>query len=203
MGGKGSGGYRTDMSEARAKSPVVQAQMPEVPNADTNRRIIAFIRELKALPKINLEDYDAVVKRIDEYMELCGVHGIKFQVNGLCVALGITRDDFSDIFRGYKHIKGMTILPEVKEELQSFYSIMAAYAEASLNEKNTNPAGDIFLMKNHFGYRDTREETVIKVDATPQLAAGEETAKKYAELVGAEIISVDDPPKKELPENND
>ncbi|MBO7673635.1 MAG: hypothetical protein J6S63_01340 [Atopobiaceae bacterium] len=201
MGGKGSGGYRDDMSKARAKSPVVMAQNPEVPNADTNRRIIAFIRELKALPKITIEDIDAVRERTDKYMELCAKHGIKFQVNGYCVALGISRDDLSSIFRGVKTCKGMTVYPEVVEELHWWYSIMAAYAEASLNEKNTNPAGDIFLLKNHFGYRDTREETVVRVDATPQLASGEDAARKYAELVGVEIVSVEDAQKK-LPEKS-
>ena len=203
MGGKGSGGHHKGpgaTAKATAASPAIQARLPEVPNADTNRRVIAFIRELKALPFVNLEDIEAVRKRLDEYMELCAKHGIKFQVNGVCVALGITKNDLSDIFRGYKHIKGMAIYPELVEELRWFYSILATYAEASLNEKNTNPAGDIFLMKNHFDYRDTREETVIKVDATPQLAPGAETAKKYAEIVGAEIIV--EPPA-QLPEKTD
>ena len=126
MGGKGSGQSREALAKYGAKSPVMQAQMPEVPNADTNRRIIAFIRELKALPKITIEDLPAVQERIDTYMELCAKHGIKFQVNGLCVALGITRDDLDKIFGGAKTCKGMTIYPEVVEELRGFYGILAA-----------------------------------------------------------------------------
>lgn len=193
MGGKGSGGDRGKLHET-AKS---KSQSPSsLINEELNTRIMGFINELRHLPKISLEDYDAVDNRITEYLALCGKYNLKIQVNGLSAALGISRNDLYDMVTlGYKTIKGMTIYPEVREMIGDTYRLMATYAEASLNETTGNPAGQIFLMKNHYDYRDQKEQTILKVDMTPQLEPGEKVAEKYAKLVGAEaeIISIEEP----------
>lgn len=175
MGGKGSSPYGSFS--------------PHVQNADTNAVILEFIQELRHLPPIDLTSVEEVQARIDEYVDLCKKYSIKLQVNGISVALGVNRESYRRYATGeLQRCNGVLIPQEVRDIMLDFYNIMATYAEASLNEKTTNPAGDIFLMKNHYGYKDSYEqERHIQVDI-PQLASGQEAADKYKALVGVETF---------------
>ena len=173
--------------------------MTEVPNAQTNRRVASFIMDLRALPKIDIENIEDVNDRITLYSEMCKKYGIAFQLNGVAAALGMSKQTFLEIvLSGRTTYRGKTIYPEVRESLTEFWELCATFTEASINEIPGNPVGKIFLMKNHFDYTDSTNITYQAKTDRPQFVAGEIAAQKYASLVGAEIISVED--VKQLPE---
>lgn len=128
---------------------------------------------------IDLNDYEAVYKRIREYFEKC-IEDDKFAtVAGMANALNVSRQAIDQWIQGKVNKD-----PNVVQAVEWGKRVINAQNEESLMESRGNPVGNIFLTKNNFdGYTDTRE--IITRKETTSLTA-EELLKIASKLPGFE-----------------
>ena len=184
MGGKGSGRDAEGMKEARSH----KAANPRVKDAESNRAILGYLMELHKMPRIDVHDAEQVESRTVEWMQLCAEYGLKLQVNGYACALGMNRTTLADVIAGRNRGYPLAVVDILKDT----YELIAAYNEAALLETQGNPAGLIFLAKNHHGYKDVQERQELHVHAELQSLPPAEVAAKYQLQAG---IIHETPPK--------
>lgn len=188
MGGKGSGGYR----------PNAGNQLP-LEDAQLNARILAMGKELRSLEPVSLADAAAVGERFELYLDLCAKKALRPTVAGAALALGTNRQRIWEIANGQRTtMKGEQLTPDAVDSLKRIYDFLEFSIDSLLTESPKNPASLIFLSKNHFGYRDTTEQVVRRVDERPALRSADEVAAALAarlgveELPEAEVVDVED-----------
>jgi hypothetical protein len=123
----------------------------------TPAEISAKMRKLKViydLPKIDLDDDQAVADRIDYYFEYCAKEGLKPIVEGLALAIGIDRrtlwDWESERRRGLLSDSRADIIKKAKDYIAFLMSDAAISGQV-------NPVTWIFYAKNYFGMSDKQE----------------------------------------------
>ncbi len=130
------------------------------------------------LPPIDISDVAQVEERIQWYFNHCATDDMKPTVNGLCNALGISRDTLcqwkNEGTRAATH----------SDIIKKAYKILEQMWENYMMNGKINPVAGIFLGKNMFNYQDKQEVVV-----TPNNPLGDSTdpatiAQKYAELPG-------------------
>lgn len=118
--------------------------MPNTTGAELKLQI-QDLNTLRKLPSYDHKDPKAVAERIDYYFEFCAVREKKPTVEGLSLALGVTRQALF-----------------VWENKDDERGAIVRQAKALLNallidwgiEGRVNPVTMIFLSKNNHGYRD-------------------------------------------------
>lgn len=136
---------------------------------------------------IDISDSSQVERRMLEYFSYCAEKDMKVGQEGLCFALGITRQTFwnwvSGQYRSDTHL-------DVVKKAQAF--LRMNWEQYMLNGK-INPVAGIFLAKNQYGYTDKQELEVKPINPmTDGLSSPEEIAERYAELPRMEPLSLDD-----------
>ncbi len=105
-------------------------------------------------PPIDISDPSQVEKRIREYFDYCGSHGMRPCVSGLCNRLGIHRNTFLAWANGR----------ERKETHQQIAlrarGLIEEMTEMLMMNNKINVVAAIFILKNHFGYTDKQEISV-------------------------------------------
>ena len=89
---------------------------------------------------------------IDKYFADCDANNKPYTITGFCLALDTTRETIGDY----------QVIPEYSAAIKKAKERVAAYAEERCFTAR-NPAGAIFLAKNH-GFRDK-----IEIDSTARL----------------------------------
>ena len=127
-----------------------------------NAKFIQNAMTLGALPKIDLNDSEAVAKRITEYFQIQFECDLKPTVSGLGLALGLSRQRLWEIKTG--SLKGGTTewnLPtSTLEAIKKGYEYMEILWENYMQNGKINPVSGIFLGKNNFGYTDKQEHVI-------------------------------------------
>lgn len=129
---------------------------------------------------VDFNDPDGVAQRIQEYFATCIKNGRRPQVAGLALAFGVDRRTL------WKWRTGVTRAnaPDAsRQQLQQATAILNALIEDYMQEGKINPIAGIFLMKNHFDYKDQREEVRIQENPLGVEASREELSKKYLNAV--------------------
>lgn len=119
--------------------------MPKVTGQDL-RLQIEDLNTLRKLPNYDHKDPKAVAERIDFYFEFCATHGKRPTVEGLSLALGITRQAL--FVWESKQDERAEIVKQAKALLNALIVDWAV-------DGRLNPVVMIYLTKNHFGYRDS------------------------------------------------
>lgn len=200
MGGKGSGRRPGGPGVPKEKNPLLQAKDPACVDRDANSRSIALARDVYSMPPVDLKDAEAVEARIFEYLDLCDAHGVKPLVTGLANSLGIGRQELYRIGQGDERCMVTKLTDKSRLAVKKAYELFEQIWEGNLAQEKGNPVKWIFLGKNHFGYRDQKEQTIVHREEQATLPSPEEAAAKYAALVGreqptlgeAEIVDVED-----------
>lgn len=141
-----------------------------------------FIRHgltLSALPKISMTDAQAVAQRVTEYFRICEQDDIKPSVAGLCLALDTDRQYLWEL-----RTKGKN--PEVADILKKATKTLELQLINNFQSGKINPVAGIFLLKNHFGYKD-QSDTVVTVKQEEDTKTREELEAKYKASVVAEL----------------
>lgn len=129
--------------------------MPNTTGAELKLQI-QDLNTLRKLPNYDHKDPKAVAERIDFYFEFCATHGKRPTVEGLSLALGVTRQALF-----------------VWESKQDERAEIVKQAKALLNalivdwgvEGRINPVTMIFLSKNNFGYRDSVQVEAGRIES--------------------------------------
>ena len=132
---------------------------------------VSMLNELRNLPDVNHRDAEAVKDRIDYCFRKCRETGARPTVEMLSLALHIDRTTF---YR-WSLEKG-----DRGNVIRNAKSLLGAAIEQWFITGKINPAAGIFLLKNHFGYRDSYDlETAVgKQDELSVLPSREEIIKK-------------------------
>ena len=142
---------------------------PTEPGA--NREIVLKTLRLWNLPKIDVQNTEQVVQRVNEYFTICSEEDMKPSVEGLAFSLGIEREYLWKLRTGYK---------SKNEEVGNILKRACEYLNMALVEYmqngKINPIPALFLLKNNHGYTDKQEVIV-----TPNNPLGDGTDPKQIE----------------------
>ena len=146
-------------------------------------RYVAMVSEALFASEVDLDDYDQIYQRIQEYFQRCEHYGTIPGVAGLANALHCDRTTLYYWAKGQKPTKDKRIV----NLISSVYQALEELWEIRMAEQKGNPANLIFLGKNHFNYAD-RAEIVVTPNTTTQELSEEEIVQKYRELPSSNTV---------------
>lgn len=147
--------------------PHPEWQLKNMQDGD-NARYINHSLKLAMLPKISMQDAEAVTERCFKYFEVCADDDVKPSVAGLALALDVDRTTLWRI-REDKNAKESVACNILKKAQK----IIEAQTVNYMTDGKMNPIPAIFMLKNHFGYAD--EQKVIVEPSQPLGAIADET----------------------------
>lgn len=140
-------------------SPVIGTNGFNITPDDANKITNVTLR-LIDLPKIDLNDPEAVKERIKEYFKIYSDYALKPTVSGLASALGHDRHWLyavvNGIAAGGKGNK-ITLNPDCTHIIKKCFRVLEEQWENYMLNGKINPATGIFFGKNHYKYRDEQE----------------------------------------------
>lgn len=142
--------------EQKRKSNLPLAQQPEITSEQLAAQVSAF-DELRSWSRPETDE--EIEKRVSEYFQFCIRRQIRPGVEGLCLALGRTRQGLI-VMQNSGGRRGAAI--------DRAKGLLAALLEEWSLSGKINPVTFIFLAKNHYGYRDKSElEVATRPDIMP------------------------------------
>lgn len=148
----------------------------EPEEAGNNSRYLRYAMACLDLPPIDISDVKQVEGRAREYLEYCANNDRKPQIVGLANWLGVHRDTLHSWKTG--ETRGATHSDFIKKVVSMLEEIEVDFFQ---NGK-INPTSGIFILKNHFGYRDVQDLVLEPKQSLGDGIAPEDVAQKYAEL---------------------
>lgn len=150
-----------------------------------NSRTIKQLMGIYNMPKIDINNSQEVDDRIKEYFEYCFNNDLKPGVEGMAMAIGVSRSTLWDWEVGRSRNLGTAHSDVIKKAKQ----FLANYLENLGQSGKINPVTFIFLMKNHNGYVDKQD---ITITPNQQLDAGQ-TPDEIQKQIESDIpIDMDD-----------
>lgn len=151
-----------------------------------NSKALAKLLPLYQLPKIDINSDEEVIERIDYYFNYCFNNDLKPGVEGLAMAIGVSRATLWDWETGRSRADVSNTRSDIIKKAKQ---LLALNMENLSQNGKINPVTAIFLMKNHFGYVDKQE---VVVTPNQNLDAGQ-TPDEIAKLIESDIpIDVDE-----------
>lgn len=178
--GKGTRKPRPDRSEA----------MSVKTDPGDNTRLIEQTMKIMELGRVDKKDPEQVKARISEYLSICSQSDMKPSVAGLALAFGVHRTTLW----GWANSRGTKDMPEESCNLVKVaYLALNALVESYAQEGKMNPTMAVFLLSNHFGYRDVKAVDLnVGNDEGEKQASPEELQAKYLETVDVDCEVVDE-----------
>lgn len=128
----------------------------------------------------DLHKPEEVKQAIIDYFQSCDRHGVRPANLGLYAALGMSKQDVSDVLRGANKSK---VSPECIDIIKKVKRVLSTYRESLAMTGKLNPVTAIFWAKNYDGMTDTQQ---IEVTAQPGQAA-QLTPEEIARQIEADI----------------
>jgi hypothetical protein len=110
--------------------------------------------KLRRMPPCRKSDPDMISQRLDEYFRLCGEYSVQPTVEGLTVALGVSRESLWK-WQQDKGSESGRLIDGAKN------IINAMLTDATINGQ-VNCVFSIWLQKNHFSYKDNQTLEVVQ-----------------------------------------
>lgn len=145
---------------------------PQALDPDVSRRSTQLALEVASWPEIDLNDLDALQKRVTDFFDLCSSLAIKPPVSGLALSLGFSRDQLLGVVSGraqqaveakralWTVARQRNLTPEATSYIKKAHKMMELLWEANFTSGSIQPVVGIFLGKNNYGYKD-QVETVV------------------------------------------
>lgn len=96
-------------------------------------------------------DYRSVGERTLEYIKQCSADVVRPNLTGYALALGTTPEGLNE------WVTDKRLTEETRGALMKGISMIEATMVSMMMDQRINPVGAIFLLKNHFGYKDQSE----------------------------------------------
>jgi hypothetical protein len=146
---------------------------PKDPIKATPADISALSKKLFAVynwPKINIDDDKQVEDRINLYFDYCVQAGLKPMVEGLALALGISRKTLYDWESGYSRLESSPTRSDMVKKAKDYIAfLLSNYAM----DNKVFPATWIFYAKNFFGMTDKQEIEIMAKSPLDELPMDE------------------------------
>lgn len=146
------------------------------------------MRKLKAvydLPKIDIESDEAVIERIEYYFTYSMEAGLKPTIEGLALAIGVSRSTLWDWETGRSRAQLGSSRSDIVKKAKEYISYMMS--EFVMNG-DINPITWIFYAKNYFGMKDVQEINVSASNNLGDQLSPDEISKR---IVVDEPVDVD------------
>lgn len=166
------------MSNTKSNWPQVQA--PSVSNEEMSATV-KNISELRKLPPIDTKDPDAINERIDHFFEYCVKSGLRPTVTLLAAACGVRRETL------WKWEQAGDSRGKAIERAKG---LLEALTEEWLAAGKISPPSGIFILKNHYGWRDNIEILAARTTPADSLPSTEEIIKRLPETAKDENTKV-------------
>ena len=143
-------------------TPLLRPEMLQGEAGDMTKLLNLNI-ELGNMDEVDINDGEAVKKRINEYFALYAKYDLKPTVAGMGLALGVNRQRLWEIANDVKRYdtgKYANLPTLTRVSIKKAYSILENLWENYFNSGKINPVAGIFLGKNQFGYQDKQEYVV-------------------------------------------
>ena len=144
-----------------------------------NTRIVLTNMKFFDMPKVDLQNPDAVRERLCEYFQIYGEADLKPTVAGMGMALGMDRRRLWEIKTGNYTSSTPKLPREVEDLIKKAYEILETTMENYANAGKINPVMAIFMMKNHFGYQDKTEYVLTPNQKQESDYDADEISKRY------------------------
>lgn len=150
---------------------------------NTANAIIASTLLNLTIPKPDINSLDSVKQSVALYFQTCAEKNVRPAISGVCVALGITRQQFLEACEtgqlSYRYAPSAISLPsDIWQFLVDIRSNYAAMIESFLETNMIQPSAGIFLLKNNCGYQDEITHNYNVNRTSVDLSA---LAQKYAQ----------------------
>lgn len=142
-----------------------------------------------SLPKIDTNDPFQVQQRINDYFECCYTNGIKPQKPGVAKWLGIHKGTLERWYRG--ETKQATHQQIIEDTFTKLEEDLVDQVQSG----SVNPASGIFLLKNHFHYKDQQDVVVAQKNPLGPLQNLEELRKRIEGCIIDDLEEVSEKPK--------
>lgn len=143
-----------------------------------NTKYIKHSLRLFNLPKISMQDFEAVNTRVQQYFTICQEDDMKPSVAGLALALDTDRTYLWDLRAGRKGKN-----PDIADLLKKTMKLLDLQMVDYMQNGQINPVSGIFLMKNNFGYADKQEVVVTPQSPLGDVKDTKELEDRYVESV--------------------
>lgn len=148
-----------------------EAVSPDIRMANAND--ICFSMVLEKMPKIDLSDAEQISNRTDEYLEKCVAYGKKPNLAGYALSLGRSVKALEEMLAD----RGTNI--RALEAIYKGISIIENILVTEMVEQRVPTVAGIFILKNHFHYKDQADLNIKSVSRTDTAAI----EKKYESVV--------------------
>lgn len=137
-------------------SPVIGENGFDITPGD-NSTAVKDMLYIYSMPKINVDSDAEVEQRIQDYFSYCIDRDIRPGVEGMAMALGVNRRTLWDWEQGNTRNSSVVRSDIIRKGKQ----FLALYLENLAQNGKINPVTWIFMMKNHFGYKDSQDINII------------------------------------------
>ena len=141
-------------------------------------KIVADAVRMSRWPKIDTNDADQVIGRINDYYSYCAENDVKPDVSSLALAIGVNRITLWKWENGVDSNK-----PEsVRTALREARAINESITVALMQGNRLNPIPALFLLKNNYGYKDQTDVVVTPNSPLDNMSA-DDARKRYAQAL--------------------
>lgn len=140
-----------------------------------NAEYLAFAIQSFGMKRVDTSDPKAVEDRLMWYFQRCIENNMKPTYSGFASALGVSRQTIWKWRDGQER-------PENYPIIESAMNMLEQLMEMYMMNGQINPASGIFLLKNHFGYKDIQDVVVQPKKPLGEEVDAEIIEEKYKEL---------------------
>ena len=155
-----------------------------------NTKIVMTNMKFFDMPKVDLQNPDAVRERLVEYFQIYGEADLKPTVAGMAMCLGVDRRRLWEIKTG-SLVGGqgkLNLPPETLDLIKKAYELLEMSMENYANAGKINPVMAIFMLKNHWGYTDKQEWVVTPNQQQASDYDADDIRKRY---LSDSVVDVD------------
>lgn len=184
MGIRKKDGKPTHMVMTHEKSPVIGNNVfKQIPAEDRNK-ITNISVKIMQMPMIDMDDYEQVRQRIEDYFNLYNEYELKPTMAGLAAALNghgrrwvyaVAHDTSAGNDRYKPNLK-----PDVASLIRNAYYMLEEQWESYMLGNKINAVAGIFFGKNHYLYQD-KQEHIITPNKPEEEYEAEDIKKRYLE----------------------
>ena len=123
----------------------------DIERREANIRHVEHMAEIAAMPRIPEWNPENIGRRTMEYLEKCKDDGVRVNLSAYALSLGTTPDGLNEL------VADKRLSDETRAAVLKGISMVEAIMIEMMMEQRINPVTGIFLLKNHFGYKDQSE----------------------------------------------
>ena len=143
----------TDIVKKKRKRPdLTEMFSPQCPPGEISQMLSQTVT-IANWNKIDTNDPDQIIDRINQYHQFCIDNDIKPDMSGMALAIGVSRKTLWAWENGYESNKPQSVRNALKKGREINEHILVMLMQTG----RINPIPALFLLKNNHGYKDQQD----------------------------------------------